>query len=101
VSDVATQSRLVRVQDKGQITLPIAARRRLGLKKGDLVEVADSPEGLMLTPRQSPGMQALDELGALLREAGVTLDDWIESSREVRGQLMQEIYGMRPRPEDD
>jgi AbrB family looped-hinge helix DNA binding protein len=42
----------VRVQERGQVTLPADVRRRLGLKKGDLVAVTETPEGLLITPSE-------------------------------------------------
>jgi AbrB family looped-hinge helix DNA binding protein len=89
-----TEGKLVRVQDKGQVTLPAGARRRLGLKKGDLVAVVETEEGLLITPRVVLATNALDEMGAILREKGITLDDWIESGREIRGRLVRERYGI-------
>ena len=43
---------LVRVQEKGQVTLPTELRKRLGIQKGDLVAVTETPEGLLITPVQ-------------------------------------------------
>ncbi|MCL4541909.1 MAG: AbrB/MazE/SpoVT family DNA-binding domain-containing protein [Chloroflexi bacterium] len=87
----------VRVQEKGQVTLPAEARRRLGLKKGDLVAVIETSEGLLLAPRALIATRALDRIGELLREQGVTLEEMIESGREIRGKLIAELYGI---PED-
>ena len=84
---------LVRVQEKGQVTLPTELRKKLGLKKGDLVEVAETPQGLLITPQQAVATRALDEIGAALRERGVTLEELIESGREIRGELITEQYG--------
>lgn len=84
---------LVRVQEKGQITLPTELRRRLGLKKGDLVEVVETAQGLLITPQEVLAARALDEIGAALRERGVTLEELIESGREIRTELIKEEYG--------
>ena len=84
---------LVRVQEKGQVTLPTELRRKLGLKKGDLVEVSETPQGLLITPQQAVATRALDEIGAALRERGVTLEELIESGREIRGELITDEYG--------
>ncbi len=91
-----TDGKLVRVQDKGQVTLPVGARRRLGLKKGDLVAIVETEDGLLITPRVVLATRALDEMGAILRQQGVTLEDWIESGREIRGHLVREKYGIDP-----
>src|SRR5215217_3548179 len=44
--------KLVRIQEKGQVTLPVEVRKQLGLKKGDLVAVTATPEGALITPQE-------------------------------------------------
>jgi AbrB family looped-hinge helix DNA binding protein len=44
---------LVRVQEKGQVTLPDDVRRRLGIKKGDLVAAMEIFEEVPITPQAS------------------------------------------------
>ncbi|REJ32550.1 MAG: hypothetical protein DIU84_09945 [Bacillota bacterium] len=39
-----------RLDDLGRVVLPIESRHRLGLKRGDAVEVVDVPEGILLRP---------------------------------------------------
>jgi antitoxin PrlF len=85
---------LVRVQEKGQVTLPVEARRKLGLKKGDLVVISETPDGLLLTPQDLIASKALDRIGELLKEKGLTLEELIESGREERTALIEEMYGI-------
>jgi len=80
----------VRVQEKGQVTLPAEARRKLGLKKGDLVAISETPDGLLLTPQGVIATKALDRIGELLKEKGLTLEELIESGREERMALIEE-----------
>ncbi len=89
-----TDGKLVRVQEKGQVTLPAELRRKLGLKKGDLVAVTEAEEGILITPQEVLAMKALDRIGELLREKGLTLDELIESGRRERSALIQEMYGI-------
>jgi AbrB family looped-hinge helix DNA binding protein len=89
-----SERKLVRVQEKGQVTLPAELRRRLGLKKGDFVAVTETDEGVLITPQEFITMKALDKLGAMLKEKGITLDELIESGREMRGQIIKEKYGL-------
>jgi AbrB family looped-hinge helix DNA binding protein len=85
---------LVRIQEKGQVTLPAAVRRQLGLKKGDLVAVIPTADGVLITPQETIATKALDRIGEILREQGLTLEDMIESGHEIRDDLLTELYGI-------
>ncbi len=85
--------KLVRVQEKGQVTLPTEIRRKLGLKKGDLVAIVETPDGVLITRQEVVAAQVLDQIGEILRERGLSLEELIDSGREVRGELIQERYG--------
>ena len=89
-----TERTLVRIQEKGQVTLPARVRRQFGLKKGDLVAVTVTPEGVLITPQEVIAARALDALGAVLRERGLSLEELIESGREARGEIIHEQYGI-------
>lgn len=89
------QPKLVRIQEKGQVTLPADVRRKLGLKKGDLVSVTQTAEGILITPQEVLAMQALDQIGEALRAKGLTLEELIESGREIRGKLIEEMFGSK------
>jgi AbrB family looped-hinge helix DNA binding protein len=88
------ERKLVRIQENGQITLPADVRKRLGLKKGDLVAVTATPEGVLITPQETVALRALDRIGETLREQGLTLEELIESGREERARLIEEQYGV-------
>jgi AbrB family looped-hinge helix DNA binding protein len=87
---------LVRVQEKGQVTLPASVRKRYGLQKGDLVTVVDTPQGILISPQQVVAAQTLERIGAALREQGLSLDELIDSGREERGDLLRELYDIEP-----
>ncbi len=87
---MTTLQNLVRIQEKGQVTLPASLRQRLGLKKGDLVAITETPEGILITPQEIVATQALDRIGAALREQGLSLEDLIESGRAERDDLLRE-----------
>lgn len=69
--------------------------RKLGLKTGDLVAVIETREGVLITPQPVIAVKALDRIGEALRDQGITLEELIESGREVRAELIQEQYGIR------
>ena len=85
----------VRVQAKGQVTIPTKIRRKLNLKKGDMVSFVETKEGVLIKPAEVIITEALDEIGKALKEEGITLEEWIERGREIRGQLLEEMYGLK------
>lgn len=86
--------KLSRLQKKGQVTIPADIREKLGLKEGDLVAFIETEQGIMISPREAIAMDTLDRIGKALKESGVSLDDLIESGREIRGELLEEKYGV-------
>ena len=90
------EPKLVRVQEKGQVTLPASIRSRLGIKRGDVVSVEETSEGILITPQRVIATEALNRLGDALRDTGITLDEWIELGRSQRDDLIREQYGIEP-----
>ena len=62
----------VRVSDKGQITLPAAARRKLRLVPGTRLEVTVREEGIDLRPMKT----IMDVAGIFQEEAKGKSTDW-------------------------
>ena len=89
-----TERKLVRIQEKGQVTLPIEFRKRLGLKKGDLVAVSETDDGVLITPQEVIATKMLDQIGEALKERGLSLEELIESGRDLRDALLDEQYGI-------
>jgi AbrB family looped-hinge helix DNA binding protein len=69
------------VQEKGQVTVPAEIRKKLGLKKG-----------VLLSLQEVIASEALDQVGRILKEKGLTLEELMESRREIRGKLVEEEY---------
>lgn len=87
--------RLVRIKQKGQLTLPARMLKDLGLKEGDMVEVEQTPQGqIVITPQEVIAMRALDEIGMALKEHGLSLDELIVSGREIRDEIDRERHGL-------
>src|SRR5918998_1485267 len=93
--------KLVRVQEKGQVTIPQEIRKKLGLKRGDLVAVVETPEGIFITPQQVMATKALDSIGNILKEQGLSLAEVISSGRELRTDLLHETYGITETPQEN
>jgi AbrB family looped-hinge helix DNA binding protein len=93
--------KFVRMQEKGQVTIPQGIRKKLGLKRGDLVAVMETPEGMFITPQQVVASKALDSIGDILKDKGVSLEELIASGRDIRTDLIQETYGITEPPKEN
>jgi len=91
--------KLAVVQKRGQVTIPIELRRKLGIEEGGVVAFIETEDGVLISPREVLAMDALDRIGEVLREQGLSLEELIESGREIRGQIVQEEYGLEPEDE--
>ncbi len=85
----------VRVQEKGQVTIPTKIRRKLNLRKGDMVMFVETEAGVLIKPAEVLISQALDKIGASLRADGITPEKWNKRSRDIRKQLLEEMYGLK------
>ena len=92
--------KLVRMQEKGQVTIPQEIRKKLGLKRGDLVAVMETPDGVFIAPQQVLATKALDCIGNILKEQGLSLEELIASGRQARTDLFQETYGREEPPKE-
>jgi AbrB family looped-hinge helix DNA binding protein len=84
--------KFVRIQEKGQVTIPTAIRKKLGLKRGDVVAVMETPDGVFITPQQVLAQKALDRIGGILKEQGLSLDVLIVSGVQIRNQLSKRLF---------
>ena len=92
--------KLVRIQEKGQVTIPQQIRKKRGLKRGDLVAVVETPDGVFITPQQVVATKALDSIGDILKEQGLSLAELIVQGRDIRSDLLQETYGITKPPKE-
>jgi len=72
---------MAKVTSKGQITIPVSIRRRLGIKEGDKLLFIDSPDGVVMV---NPDMlQGKEDEGAVDR--GTITDPAV--AKQARGSL--------------
>ena len=84
--------RLSVIQEKGQVTIPTDIRKRLGLKKGDRVSFTETEQGVLISPQEVVAIDALDKIGKILKENGLSLEDMMERGRETRGNIIAKKY---------
>ena len=86
---------IVRVQEKGQVTIPQEIREKLDLKKGDMVTFVETDAGVVIKPSEVVVSDALDEIGRALKEKGISLEELLDRGREIRGELIEDEYDLR------
>ena len=91
---------LARVQEKGQVTIPSQIRKKLKLKKGDLVVFEETETGVVIKPAEVLVSEALDQISKALQARGVTLDEIIERGRSLRDGLIADEYGIQEKPDE-
>lgn len=91
-------SMYVRIQEKGQVTIPIKIRRKLNLRKGDMVMFVETDAGVLIKPAELIVTEALDKIGEALKADGISREKWNKRSREIRKQLLKEMYGLKDEP---
>jgi len=94
------QVRLAVVQKKGQVTIPIELRRKLGIEEGGVVAFVETENGILISPQEVLAMDALDRVGKILKERGISLEELIESGREIREEMVEEDYGLKSEKDD-
>ena len=83
---------LAKVTTKGQVTIPIAIRKRLGVKNGDKLLFLDRPDGVVLI---NPTMMALEKIGKAFEGEAERLgleseDDVVAMIKEIRKEKLGE-----------
>ncbi len=87
-------NQVVRVQGKGQVTSPLEIRRKLGLKKGDLVIFTETEQGVIIRPAEVIGKQAFDKIDKLLKEKGLSLEKVVGRGRPIPGEAIEKDLGV-------
>jgi AbrB family looped-hinge helix DNA binding protein len=81
------------IEDNGRVTLPRELRHEFGLRDGDEVIFERTAAGWLILTSELVIERLLDEVGAILTERGITLDELIASGRDIRGEIVRERYG--------
>jgi len=84
----------VRVQEKGQVTIPTDIRRKLNLTKGDLVMFVETESGIVIKSLDEVADELLAALERKLKQRGVSLDKVMERSMQKGGDAAVVEYGL-------
>jgi AbrB family looped-hinge helix DNA binding protein len=86
----------VRVQEKGQVTIPRSIRRQLNLKKGDLVTFVSTDNGVVIKSLDLAAGDLLDTLAKSLQVRGIKLDNVLARSQQVSADVLAKEFKLQP-----
>ncbi len=86
-------STTIQIRSKGVITLPVELRRQYGLNEGDVLTLIDLGDGSFVVTPRLPQIDRLgDQVSQALAEAGVTVDELLQTLDEERESYYREHY---------
>lgn len=85
----------VRVQEKGQVTIPQTIRRQLNLKKGDLVTFVSTENGVVIKTLDLAAKDMLATLEKTLLARGIRLSDVLARSQKVGADVLAREFNLR------
>ncbi len=67
--------KLVTVQKKGQVTIPVGLRRKYRIEDGSVIAVVETDKGILLSPSAVLTIEAMKRLEQALNGHGVILNE--------------------------
>ena len=83
---------VVKMRERGQLTIPYEYRKELGLGKEDVLNVLKIGDVLILVPRQLAGDVVSRKIEAAMKKKDLTLDNLLKNLREQRKRYSRETH---------
>jgi len=83
---------IVKLRERGQLTIPYEYRKELGLGKEDMLNVLKIGDVLILVPRKLAGDVISRKIESAMKKKGLTLDNILKNLREQRKRYSKETY---------
>lgn len=83
---------VVKLRERGQVTIPYEYRKELGLGKEDVLNVLKIGDVLILVPRQLAGDALSRKIESTMKKKGLTLDNLLSNLKEQRKRYSKETY---------
>lgn len=83
---------VVKLRERGQVTIPYEYRKDLGLGKEDVLNVLKIGDVLILVPRQLAGDALSRKIETTMKKKGLTLDNLLSNLRGQRKRYSKETY---------
>jgi len=83
------------IRDKRQITLPRKICEQLGVEPGDRLSLHVEGDKLVVKPRKSVALNALQELHRIFQASDINEKELLKTARRMRGSLARKMYGRK------
>ena len=83
-------SYIVRLRERGQLTLPQAVRRELAVDEGDVLTLVQIDDLAVFARRPSLLPKLSQEFTAIMKEDGVSLADLLQGLEQERDEIWRE-----------
>jgi len=83
---------VVKMRERGQLTIPYEYRKDLGIGKEDMLNVLKIGDVLILVPKQLAGDIVSKKIEGTMKKKGLTLDNLLSNLREQRKRYSKETY---------
>lgn len=84
----------VRVQEKGQVTIPRDIRKKLKLKKGDLVTFISTETGIVIKPLDLASDDLFDDLRKRIQTRNIRLEVLLERAQKTNAEALAREFGL-------
>ena len=84
---------IVRLSEKGQLTIPAEYRREHDLERDSTLAVIQLGEALILAPIDEMLTKITERMEAAMRGAGVTVEELMEETLAARAEIVREEFG--------
>jgi AbrB family looped-hinge helix DNA binding protein len=84
---------LVKIRERGQLTIPSEYRKSLGLEEKDVVNMIKVGEALILTRKQLAGDMLSRKMESEMKKQGLSLQDLLDNLKEQRKKYTKEVHG--------
>lgn len=87
---MATALKVSRVQKKGQVTIPLEIREKLGVQEGDFVAFVVTNEGILISLQEVVPVKTLDDVESRLEDKGGRFEEFFGFSQRIARQPIKE-----------
>jgi bifunctional DNA-binding transcriptional regulator/antitoxin component of YhaV-PrlF toxin-antitoxin module len=83
---------VVKIRERGQLTIPYEYRKELGLGKEDVLNIIKIGDVLILVPKQLAGDIISRKMESAMRKKDLSLDNLLKNLREQRKRYSRDTH---------